>query len=101
MICQFCGYEFDDNCGKYGCPNCNGEGLDDIKTTNQKGIQIMLKQRTIKNMTNTANCRARALWEIMQTTTKNSIHDRARDTYHAMFKNDRNFVDGTEPYSAD
>ena len=28
MICQFCGYEFDDACGKYGCPNCNGEGLD-------------------------------------------------------------------------
>ena len=31
MICQFCGYEFDDNCGKYGCPNCNGEGLDDMR----------------------------------------------------------------------
>ena len=31
MICQFCGYEFDDKCGKYGCPNCNGEGLSDAK----------------------------------------------------------------------
>ena len=31
MICQFCGYEFDGACGKYGCPNCNGEGLEDMK----------------------------------------------------------------------
>ena len=31
MICQFCGYEFEDACGKYGCPNCLGEGLDEKK----------------------------------------------------------------------
>lgn len=25
--CRGCGYEFDEACGKYGCPNCDGEGL--------------------------------------------------------------------------
>lgn len=25
--CDFCGYGFDATCGRYGCPNCNGEGL--------------------------------------------------------------------------
>ena len=27
MVCEFCGYEFDDACGRHGCPNCLGEGL--------------------------------------------------------------------------
>jgi Zn finger protein HypA/HybF involved in hydrogenase expression len=27
MRCEFCGYEFDDDLGRYGCPNCLGEGL--------------------------------------------------------------------------
>ena len=27
--CEFCGYAFDERCGRYGCPNCEGEGLDD------------------------------------------------------------------------
>lgn len=27
--CEYCGYEFDAGCGRYGCPNCLGEGLDD------------------------------------------------------------------------
>ena len=26
--CAFCGYQFDEGCGYYGCPNCHGEGLD-------------------------------------------------------------------------
>lgn len=25
--CEFCGYPFDEACGRFGCPNCNGEGL--------------------------------------------------------------------------
>jgi hypothetical protein len=25
--CAFCGYAFPAQCGKYGCPNCNGDGL--------------------------------------------------------------------------
>lgn len=29
MICQFCDYEFLDGLGKYGCPNCHGERLDE------------------------------------------------------------------------
>ena len=29
MICEFCGYEFSDDLGRYGCPNCEGEGLMD------------------------------------------------------------------------
>jgi hypothetical protein len=32
MICPFCKYEFDDNCGLYGCPNCLSEGLDEGNT---------------------------------------------------------------------
>jgi hypothetical protein len=34
VICQFCGYEFPDACGKYGCPNCLGEGLEDDEEMN-------------------------------------------------------------------
>jgi len=26
-VCQFCGYVFDETLGKYGCPNCEGEGI--------------------------------------------------------------------------
>jgi len=26
--CKFCGHEFDEALGKYGCPNCLGEGLE-------------------------------------------------------------------------
>lgn len=29
MECEFCGYEFPESCGRYGCPNCEGEGLAD------------------------------------------------------------------------
>lgn len=29
--CQFCGYQFEEDCGKYGCPNCNGEGMKSAK----------------------------------------------------------------------
>jgi len=29
-ICEFCGHEFDNACGRYGCPNCNGEGLGEV-----------------------------------------------------------------------
>jgi hypothetical protein len=25
--CEFCEYKFDEACGRYGCPNCNGKGL--------------------------------------------------------------------------
>jgi len=28
IACEFCGHEFDEGCGRYGCPNCLGEGLD-------------------------------------------------------------------------
>ena len=30
MPCEFCGYIFDVHLlGRYGCPNCEGQGLDD------------------------------------------------------------------------
>jgi hypothetical protein len=30
--CEFCGYKFDlDSLGRFGCPNCHGEGLDDAE----------------------------------------------------------------------
>lgn len=25
--CEFCMYSYPSECGRYGCPNCNGEGL--------------------------------------------------------------------------
>lgn len=35
LPCAFCGYEFDlDALGRFGCPNCNGEGLDDSEPVN-------------------------------------------------------------------
>ena len=34
VACRFCGYGFDqDALGKYGCPNCEGEGLEDERDT--------------------------------------------------------------------
>ena len=34
VACRFCGYGFDqDALGKYGCPNCKGEGLEDERDT--------------------------------------------------------------------
>ena len=27
MACGFCGFEYDSECGKYGCPNCEGRRL--------------------------------------------------------------------------
>ena len=27
ITCIFCAHEFTAECGAYGCPNCNGEGL--------------------------------------------------------------------------
>lgn len=29
VACEFCGHEFDAAAGRYGCPNCCGEGLDE------------------------------------------------------------------------
>lgn len=31
--CEFCGYEFPEHLGRYGCPNCEGEGLDAVANT--------------------------------------------------------------------
>lgn len=28
IACEFCGYRFPERLGRYGCPNCEGEGLD-------------------------------------------------------------------------
>ena len=33
MRCKYCGHDFPEKCGKYGCPNCNAEGLGDMKKT--------------------------------------------------------------------
>ena len=29
MICKFCGYEHSNEGDYYGCPNCEGDGLDE------------------------------------------------------------------------
>jgi hypothetical protein len=35
--CQYCGYKFDhERLGKYGCPNCCGEGLDDVSDAHRE-----------------------------------------------------------------
>ena len=31
MDCEFCGYTFEADAGRYGCPNCNGEGLEPVE----------------------------------------------------------------------
>lgn len=35
--CMFCGYFFPEKCGIYGCPNCNGEGLEDSEENTKTG----------------------------------------------------------------
>jgi hypothetical protein len=29
--CEFCGYEFPENSGRFGCPNCEGEPLPEAR----------------------------------------------------------------------
>ena len=40
MVCEFCDYEFDGACGRYGCPNCLGEGLE-MSTSDFGGSPII------------------------------------------------------------
>lgn len=36
--CEFCGYEFDiERLGRYGCPNCEGDGLDGLANMHSDG----------------------------------------------------------------
>ena len=59
----------------------------------------MIKQRSIDSMTRKANSRAKSLWHTMQDFFEDAPEFLdARDEYHAMFKDDRNFVAGTAPY---
>ncbi len=37
--CKFCGYEFAEDLGKYGCPNCLGEGLDNMEKIRKMAIK--------------------------------------------------------------
>ncbi len=59
-----------------------------------------MKQRTIDNMHPAARNKARKLWESMQYMPDGSGFEVARDAYHAMLKDNRNFVSNTEPYRA-
>tara|TARA_R100001082_G_scaffold25120_1_gene12338 strand:+ start:132 stop:395 length:264 start_codon:yes stop_codon:yes gene_type:complete len=47
MTCKFCGYEFADDCGKYGCPNCLGEGFKEMSKTKQKSDKRVKKYRAM------------------------------------------------------
>ena len=47
IVCQFCGYKFDERCGIYGCPNCEGEGLEDETPENAKSIKSNYFQPSI------------------------------------------------------
>lgn len=49
--CEFCGHEFPEELGRYGCPNCEGEGLDAAPHTNssQAGLSTFtLNQRAMQ-----------------------------------------------------
>lgn len=45
--CEFCGHSFPDKLGRYGCPNCNGEGM---KTAEEKDARrkIMAELRNAR-----------------------------------------------------
>ena len=45
MICKFCGYDFPDKCGTYGCPNCNGEGLKDMTSEREMRYRAAQAER--------------------------------------------------------
>ena len=40
--CEFCGHTFDAACGRHGCPNCNGEGLEPPVEQGRVGTCIAL-----------------------------------------------------------
>ena len=35
--CEFCGYYFEEKLGRFGCPNCHGEGLGDRAKKKARG----------------------------------------------------------------
>lgn len=47
VACEFCGHELDAAAGRYGCPNCHGEGLDDSEQfrRNPKPQKILHKSK--------------------------------------------------------
>jgi hypothetical protein len=46
MKCEFCSYVYPDECGRYGCPNCLGEGM--TTETNPQGPRYVAKPSTAK-----------------------------------------------------
>ena len=45
--CEFCGYRFDiESLGKYGCPNCEGEGVADAQGPRREGPESERHPRT-------------------------------------------------------
>ena len=45
MACHKCGNDYDKNCGLYGCPNCHGEGVEQM-TPSQQAKSMGLKSLT-------------------------------------------------------
>lgn len=40
MECEFCGYEFPEELGRYGCPNCEGDGLAHARSKGQQRPEL-------------------------------------------------------------
>ena len=54
MECEFCGYAFPESCGRYGCPNCECDGLAD--TTGHGRHQGRPKSGGIEGRPDAAEC---------------------------------------------
>jgi hypothetical protein len=44
MICEFCQHEFPEELGRYGCPNCLGEGENTMNSQRRKDIAAVLNE---------------------------------------------------------
>ena len=44
--CEFCAHEYPEHLGRYGCPNCEGRGLDDLANASQPGLPNTEQQNT-------------------------------------------------------
>lgn len=52
MKCHLCGYEYDEACGRYGCPNCLGEGLEGSMNivVSYRSVDHFSKRRRFKTL---------------------------------------------------
>lgn len=47
LLCHGCGHEYYENCGRYGCPNCEGEtGMTPAQRAKEMGLKSLTEVKS-------------------------------------------------------